>query len=120
MLFLSACGPISYVEQPLVRYRRHGMNSSGLFSNMESKAEYYSTRCRSTEELLDRFESYFPTYPDLPAMRECNHARLRGSVPGLWKYRRLIPDLYRFEIALALCPDPLFRIAKTLYLRLFP
>jgi len=45
-------------------------------------------------------------------MRKCCEARIRGDFFGILKNRRMIPDLYKYEAALALCPDFLFRRLK--------
>ena len=117
LFFLSAEGKISYVEKPLVRHRRHGKNNSGTLIGVEKKQDYYDTRCKPVEELINRFEKLHPDYPGLQEMKSCCEARIRGDVRGLWKYRELIPDLYRYEIGLALCPDPVFRRLKHIVAR---
>ena len=112
MLYLSAAGKVAYVDEPLVRYRRHGNNESGLLAGVETRKDYYDTRCRPGMALLRRFQELYPDWPELPDMLRCGEARVKGSVAGLWKYRRFLPDLYRYEIGLALCPDFLFRALK--------
>lgn len=112
MLFLSASGKIAYVDEPLVRYRRHGGNASGVLTGVAEKRDYYETRCKPGMELLERYGKLFPDDPRLKDMLACGRARTRGSVWGLWKYRTFLPDLYRYEIALALCPAFLFRMLK--------
>lgn len=117
MLFLSAEGRIAYVDRPLVRYRRHGKNETGTLNGVNRKKDYYDTRCIPAEALLKRFEELFPGYPELPRMKACCEARIRGNILGIWKYRDLIPDLYKYEAALALCPDWVFRALKGILFR---
>ena len=112
VLFLSACGKMAYVEEPLIRYRRHGGNETGLLYGVESKADYYRTRCIPSLHLMDRFRTLFPNYPRLQEMICCSEARAKGSIRGIWRYREMIPDTYKYEIALALCPDFVFRRIK--------
>ena len=117
MLFLSAKGKIAYVDEPLVRYRRHGKNETGLLYGVEKKKDYYDTRCKPGLDLMDRFAELFPSYPELPEMIQCANARMNGNAIGIWKHRRFLPDLYPYEIGLALCPDFVFRGIKSLLLK---
>lgn len=120
IFFLSAEGKLSCIEKPLVKHRRHGNNASGTLLGIDSKKDYYNLRCRPAEALLNRFETLFPGWKDLPEMRACCRARIRGSIPGIWKYRDMIPDLYRYEMALAMCPDWLFRKLKGIVISRHP
>lgn len=117
MLFLSAKGKVAYVDEPLVRYRRHGKNETGMLYGVEKKRDYYETRCKPSMDLMKRFQELFPDYPELSDMLRCAEARMKGNVPGIWKYRRMLPDLYLYEIGLALCPDFVFRGMKNWLLR---
>ena len=112
MLYLSAGGKVACVDEPLVRYRRHGKNETGLLSGIRTKKDYYDTRCAPAVRLLERFGELYPEYPVLGDMKRCAEARARGNIAGIIRYRRLIPDLYRYEAALALCPDFVFRRIK--------
>ena len=112
MLFLSAAGKAAYVERPLVRYRRHGKNETGTLSGITRKQDYYDTRCLPARALIERFAELYPGDPRTAEMRKCCEARIRGDFFGILKNRRMIPDLYKYEAALALCPDFLFRRLK--------
>lgn len=109
---LSGAGPIIYVEKPLVRHRRTGKNASGTLAGVKKKQDYYDTRCKPITALLDRYEQLYPNDSRISEMRKCCAARINGNIFGLWKYRNMIPDLYIYEIGLALCPDFLFRLLK--------
>lgn len=117
IFFLSASGTIANVEVPLVRHRRYGTNASGTLAGVDRKQDYYRTRCEPVNQLLARFEALFPDYPELERMKRCSLARTAGNARGIWKYRDLIPDLYRYEAALALCPDWVFRALKGILFR---
>ena len=115
IMFLSASGKVAYVEEPLVRYRRHGRNETGLLAGVESKTDYYRTRCTTSVHLLERFGELFPEHPLLQDMICCGHVREEGKIRGLWQYRKMIPDIYKYEIALSLCPDFIFKRIKKLF-----
>ncbi len=120
LCFLSAQGPVSVVDRPLVRYRRHTGNQTGFLYGVDRKRDYYRKRVLPSVALTERFAELFPDHPALPAMRACAAARLAGSIPGLLRFRRLIPDLWRYEILLSLCPAPLFPLGKRLFARFIP
>jgi len=109
---LSGAGTLACVERPLVRHRRYGTNASGTLAGVESKRDYYDTRCKPVSALLDRYEQLYPGDGRLPAMRKCCEARVKGKPVALWRCRDMIPDIYTYEIGLALCPDFVFRRLK--------
>lgn len=112
VFLLSATGKIAYIDEPLVRHRRYGTNASGTLAGVECKQDYYRTRCAPVTALIDRFEELYPGDSRIPELRACAKIRIQGSAAGLIRYRDLIPDLYKYECALALCPDFLFRKLK--------
>lgn len=109
MATLSALGKAVYVDKPLVRYRRHGNNVTGVLSGINSKSQYYSSRCDNTT-LIREFEKYFPDYTSLQDIKSCNEARMKGNILKLFKFRNYIPNLYKYEILLSLCPDFIFKL----------
>ena len=118
MLFLSAKGKIAYVDEPLVRYRRHERNETGFLYGVEKKKDYYETRCKPGLELVQRFQELFPDYPEATNMMRCAEARMNRNIFRLWKYREFIPDLYIYEIGLVLCPSFLFHIIKKVFVKI--
>ena len=108
IFFLSAAGVIVSMEEALVKQRIHGNNSSGTLAGISKKEDYYIKRCIPIDEMLCRYEKLHPDDPKLSDMKECCKARIQGDVFGLLKYRRLIPELYKYEIVLSCCPGFLF------------
>ena len=106
---LSGAGVIACVEKPLVRHRRYGTNASGTLAGVERKQDYYDTRCKPVAELLEKYHALYPADGRIGRMRACCRARIDGDIRKLWETRDLIPDLYRYEIGLALCPEFVFR-----------
>ena len=107
----SALGPCANIDRPLVQYRLHGTNQTGVLRGIECKADWQQRRVASTCELVDEFAARFPDAPSLPEMRAFAEARRRGDIAGIWRGRALAPQVARFEIALRLTPDWLFRAA---------
>lgn len=111
MAVLSAHGKAVHVKQQLVRYRRYGKNVTGTLNNVECKADYYRLRSDNSV-VVEAFAAHFPDHPDIQEIRACNAARISGNPFRIFKHRRLVPDVYRYETLLAFCPDFLFRFLK--------
>ena len=107
----STLGPCANIAEPLVQYRLHGENQTGVLRGIDCKADWQRRRVESTCELVEEFGRRFPDAPDLPEMRAFAEARRRGDIAGIWRGRALAPQVARFEIALRLTPDWLFRAA---------
>lgn len=115
-LFASMHGRIYSVPEPLVRYRIHGNNQTGVLHGITTKEDYaqkhlglFIARIR---ELSARF-----SFPELSlaqqwaAAREENwKGRARGSY-RLWKLRRVNPSTSYFELIGRRLPPCLFQRA---------
>ena len=112
----SAMGPCANIERPLVQYRQHGSNQTGVLRGIESKADWYRKRTEDSHELVEEFARRFPDSPDLSDMRAFAEARLARDVLGMWRYRDLAPQVAKFEIALRLTPEWAFKaLMRTLH-----
>ena len=113
MAALSAEGKAVYVDKPLVKYRRYSNNVTGVLNGIKTKKEYYIKRCDNTA-FINEFEKHFPDHPTIQEIKKCNKARMSGNPFRLIKYRKYIPDLFKYEFLLAFCPDfafgPLMRM----------
>lgn len=115
MAVLSKAGKAVYVDEPLVRYRRYGKNVTGVLNGVNTKDEYYKKRCNNTEFIAE-FEKHFPDYSKIDEIKKCNRARMQGNPFGLIKYRKYIPDVFKYEFLLTFCPNPIFkRLVKVLF-----
>lgn len=113
----SALGPCANLPEAYVQYRQHGKNQTGALAGVSSKKDWYQARTLDSADVVADFASRFPDHPALPEMQAFAEARVRRDIPGIWRHRVLAPDVARFEIALALCPDPLFRATLALWRR---
>lgn len=109
MAVLSAQGKAVYVDKPLVKYRRYGKNVTGILNGVQNKREYYLKRCDNTD-FINQFAKYFPKHPDLEGIKNCNKARMSGNPFKLIKYRKYIPDLFKYEFLLTFCPGVIFNL----------
>ena len=113
----SAMGSCANIEEPLVQYRQHGGNQTGVLHGVSCKADWYRERTQYAYELVEEFGRRFPDHPDLAGMRAFAKARLDGSVRGIWRGRSLAPQVALFEVGLHFLPDPVFRLLLRLWRR---
>ena len=105
----SAQGPCANIEEPLVQYRQHGSNQTGVLRGINCKQDWHQRRTQRSFELVSEFASRFPDHPDVERMKAFAQARMDGDIRGIWHYRSLAPQVARFEIALRMTPDWAFR-----------
>lgn len=109
VLGASALGPCANIEVPLVQYRQHGHNQTGVMRGINCKDDWRRARIDDTYKLVCEFARRFPDSPDLPAMQGFIEARRKGDVRGIWHYRSLAPQVAYFEIALHFMPEWMFK-----------
>lgn len=99
-------GAVAFVDTPLMRYRVHGNNQTGILNGVFSKTDYREKRLLPLRERLDLFKRYGSPSP---ALCDFVTARLSGNRLGIWKNRKLSETEARFELAMHGMPEPLFR-----------
>lgn len=103
-------GKISFIDEPLVKYRRHGNNVSGVLNGVQSKKEYYLKRVESHKKIIEALIEKYPDFKDKDEVLLFQQARIKHSYKGLKKYSYLAPDIAKFEIVLSLVPGFLFKL----------
>lgn len=101
-------GKVSFINDTLVQYRRHGKNVSGTLKGIQKKEDYYKNRVLSTSKAIEVFLKKYPDYKGNDEIMYFNNARKNKDILGLWRYRYLAPDIARFEIVMKLTPSILF------------
>lgn len=104
-------GTCAFVDEPLVLYRRHGHNVSGVLAGVHRKQDWYDTRVADHLRFAEDAKRRFPSCPELDEALAFAQARQERDLAGIWRHRHLAPQIARFEMALKLTPDPLFRLA---------
>lgn len=103
--YVSAFGSVAFVDTPLVRYRRHGRNQTGVFSQIRNKQDYYDKRvlpmCRLVEEIRRR-GIHFRQEDEAAAFAQ---ARRYKDVRGIWKYRKCNKKYAYFDLLMICLPD---------------
>lgn len=110
----AADGAITFVDLPLVRYRRHDRNQTGTLSSIHSRQDYYDRRvlpaCGLVKEMKKR-GIHYKYEADIQAFAK---ARKKKDISGIWKYRRFNRKYAYFDILILCLPDwaagMLFRI----------
>lgn len=109
-----ACGKISYLDEPLVYYRRHGKNISGILVGIHSKKDYEQQRVIPHLRLIEEFNRRYPDYSGTQEAIEFAYARKNHDLKKLFRYRYLAPDIAKFEIVLMFMPDLIVKFFITL------
>lgn len=116
-LYSAIAGEIVSYSTPLIRYRIHGNNQSGLLAGVRDKASYEKLRIRVPLEKFLWLERHSPFREHLleaiAQRRDWMQARLRnwhreGGWMTVWKYRRFGPMTAVFELAAPYFPEQLF------------
>lgn len=113
-LCASAVGTCSFIDKPLVMYRRHSNNVTGTFSGIKNKRDWYRERVENKYELSQVFRKRFPDNERASEICDFAQARMDRNIQGILKHRSLAPIVAYFEIVLKFLPDPLFKAALSL------
>lgn len=117
-LCCAAEGRIVTVNSPLIRYRIHDNNQTGLMAGVTDKESYGRIRIDTALEKFRWLEEYFPCTRELQKAitlrREWMEARQSNWYAGkggrlVWKYRYFSPLSSGFEVWLRWLPAPLFQ-----------
>lgn len=107
----AACrGTVSYLDEVLASYRRHGKNVSGILSGVDSKKDYICSRVEPQLNLIEEYNTRYPGYKGINEALEFAYARKTGNIAKIYKYRYLAPDIAWFDIAIACVPECLVKI----------
>ena len=107
---------ISVAKQPLLYYRLHEGNQTGVLMNVVTKQDYLHFHLGEflsrVAELSERSDGEELRQAAAWAQARCdNAAKKRGAIRKLWSMRRLDTSTTLFEIVGLKLPDPLFQWA---------
>lgn len=117
-LCCAAAGELRSLPQPLIRYRIHGGNQTGLMAGVTGRKSYQEIRIDLPLEKFCWLEKDFPHRESLKEAikqrRLWMKARQRHWATGkgkwlVWKYRQFSPLATWFEVTLRWLPEPIFR-----------
>lgn len=117
-LYCASKGRIDCLQEPLIRYRIHGNNQTGVMTGVTSKEQYLELRIREVEYKLEWLSAHFSDSDK--ALRSCfddglrwvrareNNLRRRGGAWDVWRYRRFGPRVSLFELFAPWMPESIF------------
>ncbi len=119
-LYASLAGKISVASLPLVKYRIHGENQTGVLIHIDNKQTYISERITAFYDRMASIENRLGKHEEITETAQWVRARkdfsqkIRGSAGRLWKLRRFNVSVSLFELLFMRTPDPLFSLALRL------
>lgn len=105
-------GKVVFIDEVLALYRRHGKNVSGTLVGIHSKKDYYEQRVNIQEIFSKAFLKRFPSIAEekKKIIWEFTEARVNRQTLKIFKYRKLDPDIAKFEIVMSLIPNCFFNL----------
>lgn len=103
----AAAGSIVFVDAPLVKYRRHGKNQTGMLGRIGNWQEYYEQRILPAYGLVEELKKRGVHYKYESAAEAFVKARMEKDILGIWKYRRLCIKYAYFDICMICMPNAL-------------
>lgn len=112
-------GEIQSMNRPLIRYRLHENNQTGMLMGVKDKASYERVRIELQVQKFRWLSVYFPQKETLKkeirqrlewAQARKENWKGQGGRAALWRYRRFSPLTSLFELAAVWFPEWLFRI----------
>lgn len=110
----AAEGTVSFIDKPLVKYRRHGANVSGTLTGINSKVDYYEKRVIPFYKLIEDIETRYPFHSDIDKLKKIAEARIQHKIIDLFRNIKICPEVISFDIFVALFPKPLFQLVLKL------
>lgn len=118
-LYTSIHGKLVTVKQPLIKYRIHGNNQTGILGGVESKTTYYEKRIlfylNKNNELYDRLQSSNVSNVIKKSLQWGKYRKAYfnnftiKNLYNMWNYRKINKNTTYFEIAMKFLPEFLFK-----------
>lgn len=116
--YISLCasikGEIVSIQQPLIRYRIHGFNQTGILTGVVDKESYETLRIDSLIRRYSWIQERFSGQIDVTKhllwveARKSNWEKQKNGKKIMWKYRSFAPLTTMFEFFAPYMPDLLF------------
>lgn len=105
-----ACDGVSFLDEPLSLYRRHGDNVSGVLVRIHSKKDYMERRVMVHLRVIEQIREKYPQYAGTEEALELAYARKNHNLLKMYKYRYLAPGIIKAEILLTFIPDFMLKL----------
>ena len=110
-------GTISYINEPLVDYRRHGNNVSGVMKDINNKNDYYVKRVENQKNIFKDLELKYKDFKHKSEIEEMFDARMKHNIMKMKKFYNIAPDVFKFEMLLSIIPNSIFKLLKKLAIK---
>ena len=117
-LYASMHGAVQSIPQPLIRYRIHGGNQTGLLAGVHNKRSYCDVRIKSALNKMKWLQDNLQMPQEMHktveqgiewlSARQAYFTGKRSAATTIWKYRKfgILPSL--FEIVIGILPERVF------------
>ncbi|MBN1075628.1 glycosyltransferase [Clostridium botulinum] len=102
-------GKIIFMDKPLVSYRIHDNNQTGILTDINTKVDYYNKRVIPLKTRLYDLKKYIKQV-ELNEVSNFCYARINKDIINIFKYRYLSKKEAYFEVIIKYIPNWLFRI----------
>lgn len=116
-ILASIQGRIAFVNMPLVYYRIHGKNQSGILAGIKNWEDYYEERIIGLYRRVKILHEKGYHYLYQKEIEAITCARKNREIRMMWKYRYLCRKEVYFEILIPKMPRSIFRLAKLILCR---
>lgn len=99
-------GKVAFEGRPLVEYRQHENNQTGILTGITDRNSY---RERKIEPLKERLAAYRKLAEPSMELTAFVTARNKGNIGDIFRYRRFSPYEAMFEIVMRFLPDRAIR-----------
>ena len=111
-------GAVQSIPQPLIRYRIHGGNQTGLLAGVHDKKSYCEIRITSALNKMKWLQDNLQMPQEMHktvergiewlSVRQAYFTGKRSAAATIWKYRKfgILPSL--FEIVIGILPERIF------------
>lgn len=107
-MIASFYGKIVFVDKPLIRYRIHGNNQTGILTGIYTKDDYYNIRLSPLKRRLFEVKNIIDPKNVSDVEKFCE-ARVNKKIFKILKYRYLSKKDAYFEIAIKYMPNWIFK-----------
>lgn len=111
--WISCCAAIENkmikVDKPLVKYRRHKNNVSGVFNGINCKQDYINQRIISHDIIVKKLSEKYGEYKGSKEVKELSLARINKNIFKMFRFRELNEKNTIIEILIMIMPDIIFK-----------
>ncbi len=113
-IFSAMRGKIAVSDTPLIKYRLHGSNQTGVLTNIQTKQDYFDLHVMAFYNRVIELKKLFDL-PELDNALDWANARIdnfnkkRGCVKKLYSLRKVNKKTTMFEIIILRCPNWVFK-----------